>query len=170
MARRNAHQPAAGRRLHPLRKPHRRSPGKLIRHSIFSPPAPPCSAARWSRERPRELAQLLSTCPGPPLPRPEGYDSILLAYPCVACVESFEGECAMPQLLVRDLEAETLKRLKSRAKRHGRSLQGEAKAILEEAATLSLGEAREVAAQWRKRLQSRKFSDSGKLISEDRQR
>lgn len=37
----------------------------------------------------------------------------------------------MPQLLIRDLDAGTVERLKLRAQRHGRSLQGEVKAILE---------------------------------------
>jgi predicted HicB family RNase H-like nuclease len=41
----------------------------------------------------------------------------------------------MPQLLVRDLDPETVERLKLRARRHGRSLQGEVEAILEAAAT-----------------------------------
>jgi plasmid stability protein len=40
----------------------------------------------------------------------------------------------MAQLLVRDIAPETLDRLKLRAKQHNRSLQGEAKSILEEAA------------------------------------
>jgi plasmid stability protein len=76
----------------------------------------------------------------------------------------------MPQLLVRDIDEETLERLKSRARRHKRSLQGEAKAILEEAATLSVSEARAVAAQWRRRLRGTRHSDSARLIREDRQR
>ncbi len=37
----------------------------------------------------------------------------------------------MPQLLVRDLDTGTVERLKQRAQRHGRSLQGEVKAILQ---------------------------------------
>ena len=36
----------------------------------------------------------------------------------------------MAQLLVRDLEKETIERLKMRAKQHNRSLQGEVKLIL----------------------------------------
>jgi plasmid stability protein len=39
----------------------------------------------------------------------------------------------MTQLLVRKLDAEVKKRLASRAKRHGRSLEAEARAILEDA-------------------------------------
>lgn len=76
----------------------------------------------------------------------------------------------MPQLLVRDLDDETLERLKSRARRHGRSLQGEAKLILEEAATLTMRAARTVAAQWKRRLRGRTHSDSAGLIRTDRAR
>lgn len=76
----------------------------------------------------------------------------------------------MPQLLVRDLDAGTVERLKLRAQRHGRSLQGEVKAILQAAATFSIEEAGEVAAQWQRRLAGRTFADSAETIREDRQR
>ena len=76
----------------------------------------------------------------------------------------------MPQLLIRNLEPETIERLKARAKRHNRSLQGEAKSILEESAKVSMVEARELADKWHKRLAGRKFSDSADLIREDRER
>ena len=76
----------------------------------------------------------------------------------------------MPHILVRDLPADTIKRLKSRAKQHGRSLQGEAKAILEEAAPMTMSEARAVSEKWQKYFKGRKFSDSAKLIREDRDR
>ena len=76
----------------------------------------------------------------------------------------------MAQLLVRDLSEETLDRLKRRAKEHGRSLQGEAKVILEAAAPFTLEEAARVAAQWRRRLAGRMTSDSADLIREDRDR
>lgn len=76
----------------------------------------------------------------------------------------------MPNLLVRDLDLETLDRLKQRAKRHRRSLQGEAKAILQEAATYSVAEARAVLERWRKHFKGRRFSDSARLIREDRER
>jgi len=74
------------------------------------------------------------------------------------------------QLLIRDLQAETVQRLKTRAKRHGRSLQGEVKAILEEAAGYSMQEAMAVSEQWAARLAGREFSDSAELIREDRER
>lgn len=79
-------------------------------------------------------------------------------------------EAPMPQMLVRDLDPHTIERLKVRAKQHGRSLQGEVKVILEEAAILSMVEARAIAEQWQKRLKGRKFSDSARLIREDRKR
>ena len=76
----------------------------------------------------------------------------------------------MAQLLVRDLEKETIERLKTRAKQHNRSLQGEVKLILQNAAKLSMAEASNVASGWQKRLGGRKFSDSSTLIREDRDR
>jgi len=56
----------------------------------------------------------------------------------------------MPQLLVRDLDTGTVERLKLRAQRHGRSLQGEVKAILQAAATFSMSEASSVAEGWQR--------------------
>jgi plasmid stability protein len=77
----------------------------------------------------------------------------------------------MAQLLVRGLDAETIDRLKERAKRHRRSLQGEAKLILEEAARqMSMEEARRAAERIRNSLEGRAFSDSADLIREDRER
>ena len=62
------------------------------------------------------------------------------------------------------------KRLKSRARQHGRSLQGEVKAILEEATPMTMNEARAVSEKWQRYFKGRKFSDSAKLIREDRER
>ena len=77
----------------------------------------------------------------------------------------------MPQLLVRDMDADTIGRLKTRAKEHQRSLQGEVKAILEEAAArMTMSEFRAAMERWQKRLKGRRFSDSAKLIREDRDR
>lgn len=77
----------------------------------------------------------------------------------------------MPQMLVRDLEPEVIERLKRRARLHGRSLQKEVKAILEEAATtLSMRESEEIVGLWQKRLAGREFGDSAELIREDRER
>jgi plasmid stability protein len=76
----------------------------------------------------------------------------------------------MAQLLIRDLDDETIRRLKERARRHGRSLQGEAKLILTQAAGLSFQEARELARQWHKKLAGRELPDSTDLVREDRRR
>jgi plasmid stability protein len=77
----------------------------------------------------------------------------------------------MAQVLVRDLDADVVERLKERARRHGRSLQKETKAILEDAASrYTMEEAREAAERIRRRLAGRTFSDSAELIREDRER
>jgi len=76
----------------------------------------------------------------------------------------------MAELLVRNLDQETLKRLKLRAKRHRRSLQGEAKLILEEAAALQLEDARNLIEKIRAQFSGKKFSDSATLIRRDRRR
>jgi plasmid stability protein len=72
--------------------------------------------------------------------------------------------------LIRDLDDETVKRLKERARRHGRSLQGEAKLILTRAAGLGFQDARRLAREWHKKLTGRELPDSTQMIREDRQR
>ena len=76
----------------------------------------------------------------------------------------------MSDILVRGLSAETVKRLKARAKRHGRSLQGEAKLVLEQAAGAGAQQVAEMLGKWRKKVTGRKFSDSARLIRQDRDR
>jgi len=77
----------------------------------------------------------------------------------------------MAQLLVRDLEPDIISRLKLRAKNHHRSLQGEAKLILQEAAQkMTMDEVRERASKIRTSFGKRKFSDSAELIRKDRER
>jgi plasmid stability protein len=76
----------------------------------------------------------------------------------------------MADVIVRDLSPDIVERLEIRARRHGRSLQGEVKAILESASTLSLEEARRLSGAWRLRLSGRPFSDSAELLQEDRAR
>jgi antitoxin FitA len=76
----------------------------------------------------------------------------------------------MAQILVRNLDRNTIARLKLLAKRHGRSLQGEVKVILGEAITLSISESRILSKQWQKRSGSRVLSNSADLIREDRNR
>jgi plasmid stability protein len=76
----------------------------------------------------------------------------------------------MAQILVRDLSPDIVDRLKDRAERNGRSLQGEVKVILESAATLSMAEARRLSQQLRKSLEGQMTSDSADLLREDRER
>lgn len=77
----------------------------------------------------------------------------------------------MAQLLVRDLDDAVMARLKERARRNRRSLQAEAKAILEAAAPrYTRDEALAVFRSWQSRFAGRTFSDSAELIREDRDR
>jgi plasmid stability protein len=76
----------------------------------------------------------------------------------------------MPQLLVRNLDEDTIKRLKALAKQHGRSLQGQVKVVLEEAATLPVGEVSTLLEKWQRRLAGRRLGDSAKIIRKDRGR
>lgn len=75
----------------------------------------------------------------------------------------------MADILIRNLDAKTVKHLKAQAKNHRRSLQGEAKLILERAARPSIEELLAAAERIRKS-HGRKFSDSAALIREDRKR
>jgi plasmid stability protein len=72
--------------------------------------------------------------------------------------------------LIRGLDEEIIKRLKDRARRHARSLQGEIKPILAQAASKSLSEARQLARQWHQKLAGQELPDSIDLLHEDRQR
>jgi plasmid stability protein len=77
----------------------------------------------------------------------------------------------MAQLLVRDLDLKVVERLKEQARRNHRSLQGEVRAILEQAAaTATHGEALAMVDKWRRKWGERVFSDSTQLIREDRER
>lgn len=77
----------------------------------------------------------------------------------------------MPNILVRNLEPETIERLKQRARRNRRSLQAEAKEILEDAATpaeLTTDEFRRQAEAIRRTTAGRHQTDSVDLLREDR--
>jgi len=77
----------------------------------------------------------------------------------------------MAQLLVRDLDPAVVARLKDKARQNQRSLQGEVKAILEEAAARAThAEAMAVIDKWRRRWGDRVFSESAELLREDRDR
>jgi antitoxin FitA len=75
----------------------------------------------------------------------------------------------MPDLLVRGLSERAVKRLKARAGRQGRSLQGEVRDILERAAAEpTAAERQRILEKWRKHFAGRYFDDSTALIRQDR--
>ncbi len=77
----------------------------------------------------------------------------------------------MPNLLVRDLDVEILERLKARARAHHRSLQGEAKAVLEQAASvMTMAQFRQELSAWQAHWGDRTFPDSTADIRADRER
>lgn len=76
----------------------------------------------------------------------------------------------MPQLLIRNLEEETVQKLKERAKNHNRSLQGEVKLILEGYANSPDESPLVIAERWQGYFAGRTFSDSAELVREDRER
>jgi len=76
----------------------------------------------------------------------------------------------MPDILIRGLEPETIRQLKIRAKRHGRSLQREVKLLVEQASGAGAQEIAAMFDRWERRFAGRKFSSSVRLIREDRNR
>ncbi len=76
----------------------------------------------------------------------------------------------MPHILVRDLDPDVVKRLKARARRHGRSLQAELKEILGQAAQTSTDDALALAGRIRRRLAGRAHTNSALLVARDRRR
>jgi plasmid stability protein len=76
----------------------------------------------------------------------------------------------MPNVLVRDLDDDTVRQLKTAAKAHGRSLQAEIHAVLRHAGARRLAETRRLSTRWLKRLRGSAQSDSSALIREDRDR
>lgn len=77
----------------------------------------------------------------------------------------------MAQILVRNLDKRVVKKLKDRAKKAGRSLQAEVKMILEGASEeprLDAATAWKLADEFQSRFKGRKFTDSVKLLREDR--
>jgi len=63
-----------------------------------------------------------------------------------------------------------VERLRERARREGRSLESEAKMIVEEAPQIDMNAALKRVDDFRKRFKGRRFSDSAELIREDRDR
>jgi antitoxin FitA len=76
----------------------------------------------------------------------------------------------MGQVLVRNLPAEVVRKLKRRARQRRRSLQEELKDILEQAAQRSATDVQAEINRIRKLFGGRKFSDSSNLIRQDRAR
>ena len=76
----------------------------------------------------------------------------------------------MAQILVRNLDERLVKRLKTRARRNGRSLQAEVRIILEQTPTLDMKAALKLADKIRKSLGNRRFDDSAVLIRRERDR
>jgi len=73
----------------------------------------------------------------------------------------------MPNLLIRGLSPETVKLLKSRAHRNGRSMQSELKHILETAAQTETLDAALLSARIRRMLAGREHSDSTRITEEN---
>ncbi len=76
----------------------------------------------------------------------------------------------MSDVLVRGLSTKVVMGLKERARRNGRSLQGEAKQILESAAGAGGKEVSRILESWKKRFAGRRMSSSVEMIRKDRQR
>ena len=75
----------------------------------------------------------------------------------------------MSQMLVRDLDAEVLWRLKMRARSNGRSLQKEVREIPAGAVeTYTMAEAGEATGRWQERFAGQKLTDSAALIRKAR--
>lgn len=73
----------------------------------------------------------------------------------------------MPSILIRDLSADTIKQLKARARRSGRSMQSELKTILEQAAQVEFMEAEILSSKIRRMLGDREHTDSAELIERE---
>ena len=79
----------------------------------------------------------------------------------------------MAQILVRGLDEKVVERLKTRARKDGRSLQSEVKHILEQSAfeaKVDAKTARKISEGFHSKFRGRKFPDTAALIREDRER
>jgi plasmid stability protein len=74
----------------------------------------------------------------------------------------------MANVLIRNLDNNVLKQLKTAAKAHGRSLQAEIHEVLRTASARRVAETRRLSSQWLRRLAGSKQTDSAGLIREDR--
>lgn len=69
----------------------------------------------------------------------------------------------MPDVLIRDLSPETIKNLKGRAHRNGRSMQAELKSIIDQAAQTEFMDAEILSAKIRRMLEGRRHTDSAEV-------
>lgn len=76
----------------------------------------------------------------------------------------------MADLLIRNVEAVVIKRLKAQAKLHHRSLQGELKYLVESGTKFTVEEAKNNSYGWHDQLASEKCTDSAELLRKDRER
>jgi len=76
----------------------------------------------------------------------------------------------MSELVLHDVDTKLVERLTARAAERGRSVEEEAKVLLEESVGLSKSRAAAAARRIRSSYGGRKFSDSADLIREDRER
>ncbi len=76
----------------------------------------------------------------------------------------------MPDVLVRDVDEKVLSKLKERAVRNGRSLQGELLQVLKSTTEDEAISDEKTADKIKKGLRGRSFSDSAALLREDRRR
>ena len=78
----------------------------------------------------------------------------------------------MPNVLIRDVSSAALNKLKTAAKKRNRSLQQELKELIEHSAHHAAADAVGQAMAIREKLRKKqiRFSDSGKLLREDRNR
>lgn len=78
----------------------------------------------------------------------------------------------MAQVLVRDIDDDTVASLKQRAKQHHRSLQGEVKAIIEDACKhhASMAQVRKNLEAFHESFGGKVFQGTDDLIREDRER
>ena len=76
----------------------------------------------------------------------------------------------MAQVVIRNIDEETMRRLKSRAARKGVSLERELRTILTDAARADRTGFGERTAAFRQKLAGRRHSDSTRLIRQDRAR
>ena len=74
----------------------------------------------------------------------------------------------MSQLLIRGLDEKEVECLKKRAQQNGRSLESEARTILQQVSKVDMDTARKLAEQIARKHTGKKVSDSAKLIREDR--